>query len=91
MCSILWALIEENVTESCEPKHLLWTLCFLKLYNAETINRAIFGTDEKTFSKYVWILIGLLANIDVVRMCVLIVLRQYIFFSLPCRLNLKIV
>lgn len=29
ICNIIWKLIEANVPESCEPKHLLWTLCFL--------------------------------------------------------------
>lgn len=77
ICSILWGLIEQNVPETCEPKHLLWGLCFLKQYNNESVNRATFGTDEKTFRKYVWILIDLLAHIDVVRICIFVVLCEH--------------
>lgn len=66
ICCILWTLLETRDPESCEPKHLFWTLHFLKQYHTETVNRAIFKTDEKTFRKYVWLLIDLLADLEVV-------------------------
>lgn len=65
---ILWALIETNVPETCEPKHLFWTLHFLKQYNTESVNRATFKADGKTIRKYVWLIIDLLADLDVVMM-----------------------
>lgn len=67
ICGIIWNMIESNVPESCEPKHLLWTLCFLKQYNSDSTNSAIFGADEKTIRKYVWLLTNFLADLDVVR------------------------
>ena len=43
--------------EEVEPIHLLWTLMFLKGYHKESVNSAIAEVDEKTFRKWVWILI----------------------------------
>lgn len=67
ICSILWQLIEKIVSETCEPRHLMWTLSFLKQYHTETANRSNFEADEKTFRKYVWLLTDALAELHVVR------------------------
>jgi hypothetical protein len=37
----------------CQPKHLLWTFTFFKVYTTENVMHALIGADEKTFRKYV--------------------------------------
>ena len=51
---------------SGRPKHLLWALMHLKLYNSEEVNSAIAGVDEKTFQKYTWTIIDLISDFNVV-------------------------
>lgn len=63
--SKLWKLIQ-NKPEGSEPKHLLWTMLFLKNYNNEHINAAITHVDEKTFRLWVWRFVKLLAELNVV-------------------------
>lgn len=46
--------------------HLLWTLCFLKVYPTETALSALCGgADPKTIRKYIWPMIVALANLEV--------------------------
>lgn len=66
ICSIAWDNITEHVPQGTKPHHLLWGLCFLKCYNTEHVNHAIFGVDEKTFRKWIWIVIDSLASLKVV-------------------------
>ena len=47
-------------------KHLLWGLAFLKLYNVERAQAPPSGADEKTFRKWVWIVLDALAELDLV-------------------------
>lgn len=61
----LWKLIPEKPPGS-EPKHLLWSLFFLKNYNKEHVNAAIMNVDEKTFRLWTWRFVTLLADLDVV-------------------------
>ena len=46
--------------------HLLWALLFLKRYDTEHTNHSITGADEKTFRKWVWIFVDMLAYMDAV-------------------------
>lgn len=71
ICSILWKMIDKYLPIPCEPKHLLWALNFLKQYNVEATGKAIFGVDEKTLRKYIWIMIDALADIDTVQIMIL--------------------
>jgi hypothetical protein len=64
-CAVLWTLIEDKPPGS-KPKHLLWSLLFLKGYANEHMNSAVVGVDEKTFRKWSWIFINLLADLNVV-------------------------
>ena len=36
------------------PKHLLWTLHYMKNYSTEDHTAVLFGTTTKTFRKYFW-------------------------------------
>jgi hypothetical protein len=40
-----------NTQEKIKPSHLLWTLCFLKLYASENVVSAMCDCDEKTLRK----------------------------------------
>lgn len=66
VCSVTWNLLDENMGNGYQPKHLLWCLHFLKQYQVDHVNRSIFKADEKTVSKWVWIFIELLAELNVV-------------------------
>lgn len=65
VCAKLWRLLTEKPTNS-KPKHLLWSLLFLKCYNVEHVNASIVEVDEKTYRKWTWIFVNQLAELDVV-------------------------
>lgn len=66
VCSIIWDKIKNQVPVGGEPKHLLWSLLFLKQYTDEHTRRSIVGADEKTIRKWTWIFVELLSEMDVV-------------------------
>jgi hypothetical protein len=49
-----------EVWEYCErptgthPKHLLWALMYLKLYNSLDVMAVLCGTSKPTFNKWIW-------------------------------------
>jgi hypothetical protein len=60
----LWWLLVENdlLPEKSRPKHLLWTLYFLKVYPKQSPGCSVVGAssgavDPKTFKKWVWMFI----------------------------------
>ena len=60
------------------PKHMLWTLAFIKLYESEAVLAAICRCDEKTFRKWVWKGVDVLGELDLVRHV------SFRHWSLPC-------
>ena len=66
VCQIIWEKLETVLPVGAEPKHLLWSLLFLKRYSDEHTRRSIVGSDEKTIRKWTWIFVELLSNMDVV-------------------------
>lgn len=65
ICSMLWSLcVTSFIAQRVMPVHLLWALLFLKQYNTEEVNATITGTDEKTFRKWSWLVISILADLD---------------------------
>jgi hypothetical protein len=67
ICSVLWSLcLPSFIAQAVMPAHLLWALLFLKQYNIEEVNASMTGTDEKTFRKWSWLVISILADLDVV-------------------------
>lgn len=66
VASACWDLLEGKIPTGAKPVHLLWALCFLKKYDTESGNRGIMHVDEKTYRKWVWILVELLSELDVV-------------------------
>ena len=52
------SLLPDVTASGVQPKHLLWTLLFLKTYATEPILCALVGgVDEKTFRTKVWFLV----------------------------------
>lgn len=61
-CAYVWdAVGAEKRPPGSELAHLLYALLFLKVYNTEHQFKAMTGRDEKTFRKYAWKWIVLLA------------------------------
>ena len=56
-----------SLPKQASPVHLLWSLMFLKVYASEHINSMIAEVDEKTFRKWTWKFIRLLADLSAVR------------------------
>jgi hypothetical protein len=57
-CAQIWNLIEITpaarvwLQNGAAPKHLLWGLLWLKLYNTDAVLSGMSGCDEKTFRKW---------------------------------------
>jgi hypothetical protein len=66
MCSVMWNYMDdqENLPHRAQPKHLLWTLLFLKLYNSENVLCSLCECDEKTFRKWVWLMLPAIGSLD---------------------------
>ncbi len=68
ICALVWHLIGHNIPCGAQPHHLLWAFMFFKCYASEHNNRLLSGADEKTFRKWSWAFISLLANQQIVRL-----------------------
>jgi hypothetical protein len=63
----LWGYVEKDpdASKKCvQPKHLLWALHFLKLYNPLRAAVLMLGCDIKTYCKWIWIVLTAMANVD---------------------------
>jgi hypothetical protein len=68
MCSMLWSLCSHTlIPEHAMPVHLLWAFMLLKQYNTEEVNASMAGCDEKTFRLWCWLVIHVLADMELVR------------------------
>lgn len=76
VCLIIWKKLTSNLPVDAEPKHLLWSLSFLKQYCDEHNTRSIFRCDEKTIRKWTWVFVSLLSNMNVVKLFLQILLRH---------------
>ena len=60
----IWRLIQEETNpETICPKHLMWGLLFLRCYVKEEVLSTLVGATEKTVRKWIWIVIGKIAEI----------------------------
>jgi len=68
VCSWYWNRLEEEclLPTGFQPKHFIWTLLFMKLYCAESVNAAICGCDEKTFRKWSWLGMQAIGDLELV-------------------------
>ncbi len=65
VCGVAWKLLKQK-PQGSQPKHLLWSLLFLKAYNKEHINASIAGVDEKTFREWSWEFVKMISDLRVV-------------------------
>ena len=65
VCVVVFKLISIELT-SIQPIHLLWALCFLKVYGpSENVVRKICkGVARNALRKYVWMIIPKIAALD---------------------------
>ena len=55
---VLWESLEGiEMKEKPMIKHLLWALLFLKVYSSEEVLSSMAETTEKTYRKWVWIIL----------------------------------
>lgn len=65
VCAVAWKLLKRK-PQGSQPKHLLWSLLFLKTYNKEHVNASLAGADEKTFREWSWKFVKMLSDLRVV-------------------------
>lgn len=76
-CSSVWTRLQGVIPEGGSPVHLLWALLFLKVYATEHVNKGLTGANEKTFRKWSWTFVELMANMHVVSsFCLFIILHS---------------
>ena len=68
-CVFLWFHLEGLLPVGAEPKHLLWALSFLKLYEVEEGRASRLQVDEKTCRKWTKIFIRAISKLNLVRSC----------------------
>ncbi len=61
VCLQIWNLVIGHLPSFVEPKHLLWSLLFLRQYHTEAQNAALVATSEKTFREYVHLIVPSIA------------------------------
>jgi hypothetical protein len=77
LVSVLWTLLEaKTLPRGFRPIHLLWTLCFVKLYSSQATLSSLCGCDEKTFRKWVWLGLETISDLELASF-VLLVTRTY--------------
>ena len=90
ICRHVWNMIgriaPHNIIWLANPKYLLWAFLFLKRYDSTEINAAIAGVDEKTYRKWSWAYIELIAELDVVSNILYLYYYYDLFFS-TCLIN----
>jgi hypothetical protein len=66
LCGIIWELLTKrgNLDGGCQPKHLLWTLFFLKCYAYESVLSQVLKSDRKTTRKWIWYLVSKIAELS---------------------------
>jgi hypothetical protein len=52
-----------SLPPGAKPKHLLWVLLFLKVYATESVHRSIVHTSRKTWRKWVWLMVPVVADL----------------------------
>jgi hypothetical protein len=60
VCARLWGLLElhGNIREIfVQPKHILWALCFLKVYASQYVLASLLHVDRKTLMRWTWIVV----------------------------------
>ena len=76
--------IQPEYHHTAQPRHLLWGLMFMKLYNSSSVLASFAGVSEKTFQEWQWQAVGWLADLEYY--CVSTAINQA-FCNLLCKLT----
>ena len=60
LCVHVWDELDSSLPKGASPRHLLWSLAFLKIYATEDVMVSIAKTTRKTFRKWVKVFVDLL-------------------------------
>jgi hypothetical protein len=65
VCSHTWEYLNHYnvIPEKAVPKHLLWAMIFIKSYASEGFLSALVGTTEKTYRKWIWLMLQSISHI----------------------------
>jgi hypothetical protein len=65
VCSHTWEILShyKKKPERALPKHLLWAMLFLKSYGSEACLAGLFGVAEKTYRKWIWLMLSAISSI----------------------------
>lgn len=69
ICTLIWNILYDKdlIPPDAHPRHLMWTLFYLKTYNTCNVTTATLGCCENTFRKWRTIFLELIAyHLDVV-------------------------
>ena len=58
----IWDMTKPSLPTKVKPKHLLWALMFMKVYNSELVLASWAGVTPKTYRKYCWMIIEAIAK-----------------------------
>ncbi len=67
VCYCVWMKSLSYHPTGSKDIHLLMALHFLKCYNTESVNASLFQVDEKTYRKWQWIFVRIIAELKIVR------------------------
>lgn len=76
--------LQNLLPAKADPKHLLWMCAFLKSYDSENVYATRFKVDEKTFRKWVWIMLEAVSKLEVVSRKKWLFLKMFYFWILLC-------
>ena len=62
--NLLWSVLDKP--KGLKPVHLLWTLLFLRMYPTQEVLLSYLQVDTKTARKWIWMVVDLLADLDMV-------------------------
>lgn len=66
-CEKIWSLIcIQNKSHDLQPKYLLWSLIFLKIYSTEEVHCRMAQVTRKTFRFWSWRTIKIIADLKIV-------------------------
>lgn len=69
ICERVWNLLHVDSTVHYKPVHLLMGLYFLKVYASESVSCRMFHVTEKTYRKWLWVVVTKLSTLNVVCLC----------------------
>ena len=72
LCVFIWLYYGGRVPQGTKPKHLLWGLAFLKLYEVEEAFCTRVQADEKTCRKWITVIVCALSDFNLVSLKIFI-------------------